>query len=136
MQEYLIAKNDYKNNYDILLDFNIYDILLNTKQSSRPNIALNKKNNSVFFKTINSIKKGDFLSIDLGLNKNKISQKGGFKIEDIKLELSEFFKTSKKVVSFIESQNFTADNIRKLKSEVNSNKFLKNKFELSIIDTF
>ena len=125
MQEYLIAKNDYKNDYDILLDFNIYDILLNTKQSSRPNIALNKKNNSVLFKTINSIKKGDFLSIDLGLNKNIIFQKGGFKMEDIKLELSEFFKTSKKVVSFIESQNFTADNIRKLKSEVNSNKFLK-----------
>ena len=125
MQEYLIAKNDYENNYDILLDFNIYDILLNTKKSSRPNIALSKKNNSVFFKTINPIKKGELLSIDLGLNKNIISQKGGFKMEDIKLELSDFFKTSKKVISFIECQNFKADNIRKLKNEVNTNKFFK-----------
>lgn len=126
MQNNLFAKNDYNINYNILLDFDIYDILLNINTSTRPNIGLYKKDNSVFFKTLKPLKKGDILSINL-LDKPE-TQLGGSKYiknkEELKSDIKVFCEIGNKIISFIQNKKFNSDNIRKLKKDINSNKFI------------
>jgi hypothetical protein len=125
MQQYLFAKNNYENNYDLLLDFSIYEILFNSKYSKNPNVGLIKKDQVSYFKTLKPIKKGEALTINFKSNNNLNFQKGGFSKNSIKSELNNFFTICKKLTLFIENKNFKSNDIRELKKEVNVNNYFQ-----------
>ena len=125
----LIAKNDYEINHNLLLDFNIYEILTKSIYSSNPNVGFEKRDNIIFVKSLKPILKGDSLTIKIDssylIKDIGNLQKGGYYKKLKNNDINDFFLITKKIIQFIEKKEFKSNDIRKFKKEINSNKFLK-----------